>query len=113
MQSCHSPNRVIFVQSLVAGIIGMGLIAVSFTGSIDKLNTSFGLTPRNQIFTIQKSESEKLNDLLAKLQVEAPEELNVDVGNGVSVDTPLKMKFQSHLIKKLKRVQWRRQRKRR
>ena len=64
----------------------MGLIAVSITGTIDQVNAPFGLTPRKEIFTIKKSETEKLEELLAKLQVEAPEELNVDVANGVSAD---------------------------
>ena len=86
---CHSPNRVSFVQSLVAGVIGMGLIAVSFTGTIDNMNTPFGLTPRKEIFAIRKSETEKLEELLAKLQVEPPEELNVDTSTSKQVPVSL------------------------
>ena len=86
---CHSPNRVSFVQSLVAGVIGMGLIAVSFTGTIDNMNTPFGLTPRKEIFAIRKSETEKLEELLAKLQVEPPEELNADTSSSKEVPVSL------------------------
>ncbi len=93
-----------FIQSLVAGIVGMGLIAASFTGTIDEVNAPFGLTPRKEVFAIKLSETEKLEKLLEKLQVEPPEELNVDGANGVSADTPLSEKSPVSLEKETEKL---------